>query len=209
MWRSHFWGNCGKCDSVRRADPTESPSPAGCTSSPMSASDAVIPEDRPRRTITHCHWCGRRCLHSSARGSCAAALAPTMIPIQSGYACRSATDGSRAPSGSAQPRRWHPRSVGPRSRGRVTEARSKFCSGRLLFQPGTAAVPGRDLPGQSPVLGDHRQVTITLCRRIQFVAGDCQTPADEAAGRIVHVSRLLPAQGSALVPKLSGCAVRA
>jgi hypothetical protein len=29
--------------------------------SPMSASDVAIPEDRPRRTITHCHWCGRRC----------------------------------------------------------------------------------------------------------------------------------------------------
>jgi hypothetical protein len=29
--------------------------------SPMSASDAAVPEDRPRRTITHCHWCGRRC----------------------------------------------------------------------------------------------------------------------------------------------------
>ena len=29
--------------------------------SPVSASDAAVPEDRPRRTITHCHWCGRRC----------------------------------------------------------------------------------------------------------------------------------------------------
>jgi hypothetical protein len=29
--------------------------------SPMSAGDAAVPEDRPRRTITHCHWCGRRC----------------------------------------------------------------------------------------------------------------------------------------------------
>ena len=27
----------------------------------MSASDAAVPEDRARRTITHCHWCGRRC----------------------------------------------------------------------------------------------------------------------------------------------------
>lgn len=30
-------------------------------SSPVSASDAAAAEDRPRRTITHCHWCGRRC----------------------------------------------------------------------------------------------------------------------------------------------------
>jgi hypothetical protein len=29
--------------------------------SPVSASDAAVPEDRPRRMITHCHWCGRRC----------------------------------------------------------------------------------------------------------------------------------------------------
>lgn len=29
--------------------------------SPVSASDAAVPEDRARRTITHCHWCGRRC----------------------------------------------------------------------------------------------------------------------------------------------------
>jgi hypothetical protein len=29
--------------------------------SPVSASDAAAPQDRPRRTITHCHWCGRRC----------------------------------------------------------------------------------------------------------------------------------------------------
>jgi hypothetical protein len=29
--------------------------------SPVSASDVAIPEDRPRRTIMHCHWCGRRC----------------------------------------------------------------------------------------------------------------------------------------------------
>jgi hypothetical protein len=31
------------------------------SNSPESASDAVPAEDRPRRTITHCHWCGRRC----------------------------------------------------------------------------------------------------------------------------------------------------
>jgi hypothetical protein len=29
--------------------------------SPVSASDAPALEDRPRRTIPHCHWCGRRC----------------------------------------------------------------------------------------------------------------------------------------------------
>jgi hypothetical protein len=29
--------------------------------SPVSASDAAASEDRPRRAITHCHWCGRRC----------------------------------------------------------------------------------------------------------------------------------------------------
>ena len=26
-----------------------------------SASDAIAPQDRPRRTVAHCHWCGRRC----------------------------------------------------------------------------------------------------------------------------------------------------
>ena len=30
--------------------------------SPMSASDAAAAEDRPRRSASHCHWCGRRCL---------------------------------------------------------------------------------------------------------------------------------------------------
>jgi len=29
--------------------------------SPVSASDAAAEEDRPRRTVLHCHWCGRRC----------------------------------------------------------------------------------------------------------------------------------------------------
>jgi hypothetical protein len=29
--------------------------------SPAIASDAAIPEERPRRTTSHCHWCGRRC----------------------------------------------------------------------------------------------------------------------------------------------------
>ena len=29
--------------------------------SPAIASDAAILEERPRRTISHCHWCGRRC----------------------------------------------------------------------------------------------------------------------------------------------------
>jgi hypothetical protein len=29
--------------------------------SPVSASDAAVLEDRPRQTITHCHWCARRC----------------------------------------------------------------------------------------------------------------------------------------------------
>jgi hypothetical protein len=29
--------------------------------SPAIASDAVIPEERPRRAASHCHWCGRRC----------------------------------------------------------------------------------------------------------------------------------------------------
>jgi hypothetical protein len=29
--------------------------------SPVSASDAVAPQDRAWRTITHCHWCGRPC----------------------------------------------------------------------------------------------------------------------------------------------------
>ena len=37
------------------------------------ASDAATPDDRPRRPISHCHWCGRRCPRSSARGFCAAA----------------------------------------------------------------------------------------------------------------------------------------
>ena len=42
-----------------------SPPPRGddllASGSPVSASDAAALEDRPRRTITHCHWCGRRC----------------------------------------------------------------------------------------------------------------------------------------------------
>ena len=29
--------------------------------SPTIAGDAAIPEERPRRTVSHCHWCGRRC----------------------------------------------------------------------------------------------------------------------------------------------------
>jgi hypothetical protein len=29
--------------------------------SPAIASDAATPEEWPRRTISHCHWCGRRC----------------------------------------------------------------------------------------------------------------------------------------------------
>ena len=29
--------------------------------SAKSASDAIASEDRPRRTVAHCHWCGRRC----------------------------------------------------------------------------------------------------------------------------------------------------
>jgi hypothetical protein len=29
--------------------------------SPVSASDAATYEDRPQRSTTHCHWCGRRC----------------------------------------------------------------------------------------------------------------------------------------------------
>jgi hypothetical protein len=29
--------------------------------SPTIASDAVIPEKRPRHATSHCHWCGRRC----------------------------------------------------------------------------------------------------------------------------------------------------
>ena len=29
--------------------------------SPAIASDAEIPEERPRHTTSHCHWCGRRC----------------------------------------------------------------------------------------------------------------------------------------------------
>jgi hypothetical protein len=29
--------------------------------SPTIAGDAAIPEERPRRTASHCHWCGRRC----------------------------------------------------------------------------------------------------------------------------------------------------
>ena len=29
--------------------------------SPTIAGDAAIPEDRPRRAASHCHWCGRRC----------------------------------------------------------------------------------------------------------------------------------------------------
>jgi len=29
--------------------------------SPTIAGDAVIPEERPRRAASHCHWCGRRC----------------------------------------------------------------------------------------------------------------------------------------------------
>lgn len=28
---------------------------------PVSASDASEAQDQPRRAITHCHWCGRRC----------------------------------------------------------------------------------------------------------------------------------------------------
>jgi hypothetical protein len=42
--------------------------------SPVIASDAAISEDRPRRTITHCHWCGRRCRHWSVRDFCVAAV---------------------------------------------------------------------------------------------------------------------------------------
>jgi hypothetical protein len=40
------------------------------------------------------------------------------------------------------------------------------------FYQGSLAVTGRDLRGQPRSFGDHRQVTITLCRRIQFAAGD-------------------------------------
>jgi hypothetical protein len=29
--------------------------------SPAIASDAAIPEERPRHATSHCHWCGRRC----------------------------------------------------------------------------------------------------------------------------------------------------
>ena len=42
--------------------------------SPVSVSDATIPEDRPRRTITHCTGAVVAARHSSARGSCAAAV---------------------------------------------------------------------------------------------------------------------------------------
>ncbi len=42
-----------------------SPPPAAddllAPSSPESTSDAAASDDRPRRPITHCHWCGRLC----------------------------------------------------------------------------------------------------------------------------------------------------
>jgi hypothetical protein len=42
MPRLHFWGNCGKSDSVRENGPTESPLPARCTS-PSAQSPFALP----------------------------------------------------------------------------------------------------------------------------------------------------------------------
>ena len=52
--------------------------------SPMSASDAAAPEDRPRQTITHCHWCGRRRPPLVRQGSEAIALSCDREPNDPG-----------------------------------------------------------------------------------------------------------------------------
>ena len=49
---------------------------------------------------------------------------------------------------------------------------------------------GGDLPGQSPPFGDHRQVAITLCGRIEFVTGHgCRARRRTNDGRVAAKAR--------------------
>ena len=51
-----------RCKNVtHHGSPAPSPDDLLPPGSPAIASDAAIPEERPRRTTSHCHWCGRRC----------------------------------------------------------------------------------------------------------------------------------------------------